>query len=87
MSLTDESKFNPIHTIPAPNLNKNLAYSTNTEYVHEPYDMNQIFDKDHFAQYTYRPLNVSFLFSYSKKQQLHSNVHFMNIKKIEIISL
>lgn len=58
MSLTDESKYNPIHTIPAPNLNKNLAYTTHTEYIHEPMD-NQLLEKDQFNNYPYRPLNVS----------------------------
>lgn len=58
MSLTDDTKYNPIHTIPAPNLNKNLAYTTNMKYVQEPFD-NQLSEKDQFNQYPYRPLNVS----------------------------
>lgn len=47
-----------MHTIPAPNLNKNLAYTTNMKYVQEPLD-NQLAEKDQFNQYPYRPLNVS----------------------------
>ncbi|XP_031616717.1 uncharacterized protein LOC116336745 [Contarinia nasturtii] len=59
ISLTDDTKYNPIHTVPAPNLHKNLAYSTQTEYIHEPVD-NQIFEqKDpQFNQITFRPLTV-----------------------------
>lgn len=57
-SFTDETKFNPIHTVPAPNLNKNFAYATHGEFIQEPFD-NQIFDqKEHFNQITFRPLNV-----------------------------
>lgn len=59
VSLTDDTKYNPIHTIPAPNLNKNLAYSTHTEYVHEPIDNNHLLEKDQYP-YPYRPFNVSF---------------------------
>lgn len=58
MSLTDDTKYNPMHTIPAPNLNKNLAYATNMKYVQEPLD-NQISEKDQYNHYPYRPLSVS----------------------------
>lgn len=63
ITLTDESKYNPIHTVPAPNLNKNLAYSTHAEFIPDPISHmmdNQIFEqKDHFNQITFRPLTVS----------------------------
>lgn len=62
--MTDDTKYNPIHTVQAPNLNKNLAYSTHNEFMHEPFD-NSIFDqKEHFNQITFRPLTVNSGFIY-----------------------
>lgn len=58
-SMSDDFKYNPIHTVSAPNLNKNLAYTTHGDYIHEP--DNQIFEqKEHFNQITFRPLTVEF---------------------------
>lgn len=55
--MTDDMKYNPIHTVAAPNLNKNIAYNTHNDFINEP--DNQLYEqKEHFNQITFRPLTV-----------------------------
>lgn len=55
--MTDDIKYNPIHTVPAPNLNKNIGFNTHNDFINEP--ENQLFEqKEHFNQITFRPLTV-----------------------------
>lgn len=79
--------------MPAPNLNKNLAYSTHAEYIPDPLSNsmdNQIFEqKDHFNQIAFRPLTVSTVFDQlsifrSKLKQIMSRNYSFQIPQYQV---